>query len=351
LIKVTAITPGYNAPSSRFRIRQYIPKLRTYNILVDEYPSLVPYDSRLPFVKGRMRMRYYGPFAVLWQMAKLLGTAPGAFASWSSDVVWLNREMAGGYHIMERLLKNPIYFDVDDAVWLNNPKTYKIAERSEGIIAGNSFIADWFSKYNKNIFVVPTAVDTDRFCPNPGVRKDEKFIIGWTGSADGLRYVYEIEEHLNSFLKKHENTFIKVICDKKPVFKFIVPERTIYIPWNPILENKELQDVSVGIMPLPDNEWSRGKCSFKMLQYMSMAIPVIVSEVGMNSEVLAKSEVGFGVKKPEEWQDAMEALRSDQTLQRKMGGNGRALVEKEYSVVEAALKLSEIFKNYDTNIK
>jgi glycosyltransferase involved in cell wall biosynthesis len=86
-----------------------------------------------------------------------------------------------------------------------------------------------------------------------------------------------------------------------------------------------------------------------MLQYMSMGIPVIVSEVGMNSEVLAKSEVGFGVRKPEEWQDAMEALRRDRSLQQKMGGNGRALVEKEYSVAEVALKLSEIFNKASIN--
>ena len=305
---------------------------------------MVPYDSKLPYAKGTIRMRYFGPVAVLWQMAKIMGTAPGAFASWFTDVVWLNREMAGGYNILERALKKPIYFDVDDAIWLNNPKIYKIAERSEGIIAGNSFIADWFSKYNKNIFIVSTAIDTNRFFPNPAINKDEKFIIGWTGSADGLKYVYEIEVQLNIFIKNHKNAFIKVICDQKPVFNFITPERIIYVPWSPDTENTELQDISVGIMPLKDNEWSRGKCSFKMLQYMSMAIPVVVSDVGMNSEVLAKSEVGYGIRKPEEWQDALAALWRDQSLQRKMGETGRVLVEKEYSVVVVAEKLSEIFK-------
>lgn len=343
MLKVTAITPGYNAPASRFRVRQYIPKLKANNVSVKEYSSIIPYDLKLPLIKGNIRMRYYGPLALFWQLFKLAGTAPGVFASKFTDIVWLNREMAGGYNIMEKALKKPIYFDVDDAVWINNPKIHKIAERSEGIIAGNSFIADWFSKYNRNIFVVPTAIDTNRFIQDTTISKDEKFIVGWTGSADGLQYVYDIEEPLSNFIKNHENTFIKIICDKKPVFKTIPPERTMYTPWNPLTENTELQDVSIGIMPLTDNEWSRGKCSFKMLQYMSTSIPVVVSDVGMNSEVLAKSDIGYGVKKQEEWIEAMVALWNDHSLREKMGENGRTLIEKEYSVNIIANQISDIF--------
>ena len=343
MIKVTAITPGYNAPASRFRVRQYIPKLKGNSVFVKEYSSIIPYDLKLPFTWGNIRMRYYGPLALLWQMLKMAGTAPGVFASRFTDIVWLNREMAGGYLFMEKALKKPIYFDVDDAVWINSPKIYKIAERAEGILAGNSFIADWFSKYNRNIFVVPTAIDTNRFIQNSSISKDEKFIIGWTGSADGLKYIYEIEEQLNNFIRNHENTFIKIICDKKPVFKSIAPEKTIYIPWNPQTENTELQNISIGIMPLTDNEWSRGKCSFKMLQFMSTSIPVVVSDVGMNSEVLAKSEIGYGVTKQEEWIQALSALWNNSSLRREMGENGRALIEKEYSINIIANQLSDIF--------
>lgn len=343
MLKVTAITTGYYVPSSRFRVRQYISKLKEKNILVNEYPAKIPYDVKLPFANGRMRMRYFGPLAILWQMAKLMGTSPGAFASWVTDIVWLNREMAGGFYIMERALKKPIYFDVDDAIWMNSSKIFKIAERSEAIIAGNSFIADKFSKYNKNIFIVPTAIDTNRFIHNPAVSKDEKFIIGWTGSGDGLKFVYEIEEQLSNFIKDHANAYIKIICDRQPLFKSIPPEKIIYIPWDPNNENTELQDVSVGIMPLTDNEWSRGKCSFKMLQYMSCAIPVVVSDIGMNSEVLAQSDIGYGVKKPTDWLEVLTALWNDQSLRKKMGANGRALIEKKYSVIVVADQLSDIF--------
>jgi glycosyltransferase involved in cell wall biosynthesis len=340
VLNITAITLGRSTPASRFRIRQYIPLLEDSGILVHEYPALIPYDAKIPF---RFRMRYLGPIALIWHFAKLMGTAPSTIASHFSDLVWLNRGMAGGYNIMEKFLKKPIYFDIDDALWINNINIFKLALQAECVIAGNSFIADWFSKYNKNIFVVPTAIDTDRFIKKPDISNNNKFIIGWTGSADGLKYINEIEVPLNNFLKNHADTYLKVISDKEPVFKTIDPARIIYIPWNPNTEHTDLQDVSAGIMPLSDNDWSRGKCSFKMLQYMSTGIPVVVSDIGMNSEILSKSEVGFGVKKTDEWQNALEVLWTDQSLQKKMGEQGRLLIEKEYSVKVVVKQLSDIF--------
>jgi glycosyltransferase involved in cell wall biosynthesis len=341
MLRITAITLGKSTPASRFRIRQYIPNLMLNEILVKEYPSLIPYDAKIPV---KIRMRYLGPISLAWQICKILGTAPAAIASHFSDLVWLNRGMAGGYNIGEKFLKKPVFFDIDDALWIGNPNIYKLALQSEAIIAGNSFIADWFSKYNKNISVVPTAIDTERFVPNKADGNSEKFIIGWTGSADGLKFLFEIEEELRLFIRDHKNSYLKIICDKKPGFASIPSDKIIYEPWNPLTENILLRDMSVGIMPLTDNDWSRGKCSFKMLQYMSTGIPVVVSDIGMNSEILSKSEVGYGVKKSDEWQFALTELWNNYSLREKMGENGRALIEKEYSVDVVAKQLSDIFK-------
>jgi glycosyltransferase involved in cell wall biosynthesis len=348
MISISALTPGILVPSSRFRVRQYIPALKDSGFLIKEFPAKIDYSAKLPGFLGRVRQRYIFPLSASWIGIKAISRMGDILKSDKFDLVWLNRIIVN-LLFLEKYIRQPIIYDVDDAIWINNEKLIgKIAKKSEVIIAGNSFIADWFSEYNKNIFIVPTAIDTNRFIANPAINKDEKFIIGWTGSADGLKYVYEIEDQLNNFLKNHENSFIKIICDQKPSFKSILPEKIIYVPWSPLLENTELQDVSVGIMPLTDNEWSRGKCSYKMLQYMSSSIPVVVSNVGMNSELIAKSEVGLGVRRTEEWQETLTAFWKDKSLGEKMGEKGRALVERDYSLIVVAKQLSEIFNKATT---
>jgi glycosyltransferase involved in cell wall biosynthesis len=342
-MNITAISPGYNEPSSRFRIRQYIPHLKEKNIFVHEFWSIPRKSYKLPGALGSIRQRYILPLSGATELIKFGSLIPSFLDSFKADLVWMNRPAHNLIHF-EKYYRKPVIFDVDDAIWLyNEKKMEQTAKNVSCIIAGNEYIGEWFSRFNKNIFIVPTAVDTCRFISNPSINKEEKFIIGWSGSKDGLRFVYAIEEQLNGFIRNHKNTFIKIICDCRPDFKFIPPERTIYIKWNPLTENTELQDLSVGIMPLTDNEWSRGKCSFKMLQYMSMAIPVVVSDVGMNSELLAKSKIGFGVRKLKEWQEALTILLNDQSLQDKMGNNGRTLVENEYSVKVVVEKLIVIF--------
>ena len=343
-MKITAITSGFNEPSSRFRVRQYLPDLKKKGIFIKEYWCSPPTSYKLPGALGAIRQRYILPLSGSVEIAKLVSLLPTFIDSYKSDLIWMNRPSHNLIHL-EKYFNKPVLFDIDDALWINDTHNIKqIAKNVVGIIAGNSFIANWFNKYNNNIFIIPTAIDTYRFIQNYSVSKYDKFVIGWTGSADGLKFVYEVEKQLSYFINNTPNAYFKIICDKKPFFRTIAPEKIIYIPWNPLTENTELQNVSVGIMPLPDNEWSRGKCSFKMLQYMATSIPVVVSDVGMNSEILAKSDVGFGIKSIEEWPDALKALWEDQSLREKMGANGRALIEKEYSVTVIADQLSSIFK-------
>lgn len=345
MVRITAITPGYNEPSSRFRVRQYIPKLKENEIIVNEYWSSPRLSYKLPGKLGSVKQRYIFPLSGAVEFLKLCSLTTSFYASYRSDLVWMNRPAHNIVHL-ENYYKKPVVLDVDDAIWINAEKKIgSMAKNVSYILAGNSYIANWLSKYNQSIFIVPTAIDTSKFVPHSAIHTDERFIIGWTGSGDGLKYIYDIEDQLYAFLRNHKLSFIKIICDRKPVFRKIPEDKIIYVPWSPNIEHTELQDLSVGIMPLTDNEWSRGKCSFKMLQYMSTQIPVIVSDVGMNSEVLVKSEIGFGIKKLNEWGKALEILWWDKGLGRKMGENGRALVEKEYSVNVIAKKLCDIFIN------
>ena len=126
--------------------------------------------------------------------------------------------------------------------------------------------------------------------------------------------------------------------------KEIPPERIRFVRWSRETEATALTDMSVGVMPLPDDEWTRGKCSFKMLQYMAVGLPVIVSPVGMNKEVLAKGDVGFAATSDDEWYEALESLYKDHSLRAKLGDTARRVVESHFSAQTIAHNLAGIFK-------
>ena len=127
--------------------------------------------------------------------------------------------------------------------------------------------------------------------------------------------------------------------------KLLPPEKVRFVPWNRESEATALHSMSVGVMPLIDTKWSRGKCSFKMLQYMAVGLPVVVSPVGMNLDVLQKADVGFAAACHDEWYEALSALYDNWTLQVKLGRAGRKVVEQFYSADTVAGELADIFKS------
>jgi glycosyltransferase involved in cell wall biosynthesis len=214
---------------------------------------------------------------------------------------WIGRELVQGYEMFERFLKRPRVMDVDDAIWLDWPfgkyAIPHIACQMDAIVAGNSYLADWFSKYCKKVFVLPTAIDISRYTKRPDsiVAQKKKFTIGWTGLASNYMFLKPIEEVLLRFLKDHPDAELQLVAERPWRKTSISAERIRWVRWTEEVEAKALQDMSVGVMPLPDNEWTRGKCSFKMLQYMAAGVPVVVSPVGMNKGVSSKGQVGFAV--------------------------------------------------------
>ncbi len=332
LIRVAALTGGRDAPAARFRVRQYIPRLAEQGITVREYIPFFHEGCGLP-----------SPF-------KAMSHIQGVIGSHKADMSWIGRELVQGYETFERFLKRPCVMDVDDAIWLDRPlgkwAIPRIAKMMEAIVAGNSYLAEWFSRYCKNVYVLPTAIDVSRYTRRPDsmVNEKKKFTIGWTGLACNYVFLKPIEEVLIRFLKDHQDAEIELVAER-PWKKTNIPaERIRWVRWSPEGEATALQDMSVGIMPLPDNEWTRGKCSFKMLQYMATGLPVVVSPVGMNKEVLAKGEVGLAARSADEWYEALSAFYKDRKLQIRMGNTARKIVEEHFSSERIAEKLAEIFK-------
>ena len=357
MIKVTALTATRRDPSSRYRIRQYIEPLKQFGVEVAEH--------YLPLPRYRRQ-----PLATLATMLRV----PGVVASRRSDITWFRREMIPERFTLERFTGGRRLFDVDDAVWLLRDSGFseRIVELCDGVIAGNTYLAEHYAKLGKKVWIVPTAIDTDRWQPQPisdfgfriseqqisrnrlreragrarrrtSVANSDEWIIGWIGTGFNLRYLNKIEEPLAEFLTTHKGARLRVVCDECPKLKLIPAELCEFIRWSETEEVRLTQEMNVGLMPLEDTEWTRGKCGGKMITYLAAGVPVIVSPVGVNAEILSRGESGLAATTNDEWFRALETLYDDRALSRQMGRTGRAVIEEYYSVSANVPKLVKIF--------
>lgn len=328
IIRVAAYTGGRNVPSARFRVRQYIDRLTNEGVGVTEFAALL---GAYPPQNRAMR-----PF---WAVATLATRLPGIVRSYRYDLTLLQREMLSTFRTLEPLTKRPRVLDVDDAIWLYRGGKFaaQIAQQCEGIICGNTFLAEIFSQWNSNVTIIPTAVDTDRYVQGQPV---EAPIIGWSGTSGGFKYLYNIEPALVTVLQKIPGAKLRIVSDLMPSFREIPGNRIEFIRWSPENEVRAIQKMAVGIMPLDDSLWERSKCSFKMLTYMACGIPVLVSPVGMNAEVLSHGCIGFGAQSIDEWVSTLLLLLGDIKQRIAMGKNGRKIILDNYSVNVVASKLA-----------
>lgn len=347
-MRVAALTQGRLVPAARFRVRQNIPNLNNLGIDVTEYCPEISAHAGVPFNLGRWPRIARFPIVSAWQSLKIGLRVPHVYKTRKHDIIWLQRELLPGYLTLERILKPPIAFDVDDAIWLSKASSVErvsnIASHATAIIAGNQYIADWFSSFNNNVAVIPTAVDIDRFSPVEHIC-EEDFTIGWIGTSTNLPYLEKIAPALSAFLGLHDDAVLLVVSDQAPKLPTVHQNQIRYLAWSELIEAEAVQKMDVGIMPLPDNEWAKGKCSFKMLQYMACGIPVVVSPVGMNATVLGLGNIGFGVSSIDEWFDALNYLYHNRTTGLKMGKRGREVVKSNFSTDVISNMIAEILKS------
>lgn len=337
MIKVAALTGGRYSPSARFRFRQHYELLLEEKIYVKEYcPSIEKNTSINKLTNGR-RLReipHILPLFLMFEIGKFISLVPGVLRSRSHDVIWLERGLYSGFPTIEWGLKKPLVLDIDDAVWHSPPfgesQIKKTAMRADKIIAGNNYLANWLNRFSKNISIVPTSIDTNRFTPEIN-RTERPFTIGWTGTSGNFKYLKSISHALNKFFEYSKKSRILIVADKFPDNINLPHDRIHFVKWSEDNEAVMVQKMDVGLMPLADDDWCRGKCSFKMLQYMATGIPVIVSPVGMNAEVLDKGNIGIGATRNDQWLDALISIHDDENQRLLMGKNGRLIVEHNYS--------------------
>ena len=334
-MKVAAYTGGVMVPSARARVRQYIAPLKTLGIQVDEYP--LPWGNVLP------RQPAVRP---IWMAATAASRAAALIHSWNADVTWVSRQLLPAFAPLHVLARRPMILDVDDAVWLNTGghRARSLAQASDLVVCGNTFLAQQFSRWNSRVTVIPTAVDTSWYRPLAS-SGNEDVVLGWTGTSGNFPFLYAIEGALRRVLDHCPNTSLLVIADRAPEFKQVPASRVRFECWSPLVEQAAFARMSIGLMPLAETDWCSGKCSYKMLCYMSAGLPVVVTAAGMNREVLALGEVGLSATGEQEWVDALTALIENEPLRNRMGATGRIVIEQRFSLQRLAQQYAAVFQS------
>jgi glycosyltransferase involved in cell wall biosynthesis len=190
---------------------------------------------------------------------------------------------------------------------------------------------------------VPTAIDCRRIQPRAG--GGTGFVMGWTGTSSNFPYLAAIEPALEVVLREVPGAALLVIADRPPSLPRLAGRDVRFVPWSMHREVEALAAMDVGLMPLADDPWTRGKCSFKMLQYMAAGVASVVSPVGMNREVLALGESGLAATGIDEWTEALRVLAADPERRARLGATGRAVALAHFDVPVVARQLAAVFRS------
>jgi glycosyltransferase involved in cell wall biosynthesis len=327
------------SPSQRFRFEQYLKLFEKKGISYELSHIISEKDDMYFYSEG-----YF--FRKLWILFKsYLKRWKDALRVKKYDAVFLQREaIMTRTTLFERMLakRRPLIYDFDDAIWkmdvsaanrnlkwMKNPKkTGRIIKHAKLVVAGNNYLANYAKQFNSNVLVIPTTVDTGLFRPLP--KKNATIVIGWSGSKTTIKH-FELAVPVLKKIKEKYGDRITYQVIGEPSYK----NEELGIAgkaWKAETEVSDLNGFDIGIMPLPNDEWSKGKCGLKGLTYMALEIPTIMYNIGVNSEIIQHGENGFLYQTDTELEQLLETLIDDALLREKIGKQGRKRVEEKYSV-------------------
>jgi len=260
------------------------------------------------------------------------------------DAVFVQRPLVNDrFYFLEKYLlslnKN-IIFDFDDAFFYNFDGTLNsfvlryaqyVLTRAQKIVVGNSYLADFARTYSDDITVIPTCIDTGKYVPiryKTSNRKGTRITIGWMGTSVNYPFLNTLEKVFIEIKARYPGVDLRVVSEQAPPKNLPVE----YKRWSVETEISDLQSFDIGIMPLDDNPWSRGKCGFKLLQYMACGVPVVASPVGINSEIVAHGVNGYLAEGVDEWIRSLSSLVEGAQLRQDFGKRGRQNIKEEYDI-------------------
>jgi glycosyltransferase involved in cell wall biosynthesis len=313
-----------------------------------------------PFADPELTALLQSPGRVLqktWLALRAFARRARNLAGVDHDLVVVHRAacLAGPPYFERRLRAQglPLVYDFDDAIfrlhtaaanrrlaWLKAPgKTSALCRLSDHVVVCNGFLANYARERNEHVSIVPTSVDTESCRPRerpPG----DRLVIGWMGSSTSQTY---LEGAL---------PMLRVVTAACPVELRVVSNRRPSLPgvphtwreWSVATEADDLAGFDIGIMPMPDDDWARGKCAFKALQYMAMRVPTVASAVGANLEVIEHGKNGLLARTADEWLACIQLLADNPRRRQDLASAGRRTVEERYSTKRSAAEFERVIR-------
>ena len=350
-MRIAAFTRyGPRAASTRQRFVQYFPLLRDAGIEVDHYP-LFDDDYVAALVTGERYPRTAVASAYARRL-RLLAEARRA------DLIWVYVELLPYLPAMAEawaLRGKPVVYDIDDAFFhaydqSGNPlvralldgKHAALFRNAAAVVCGNAYLREFAARFCPNSITVPTVVDTDRYRPAPAMEPGAP-TIGWIGSPATWCGVQPVLPVLAGLCASHGARFL-VVGAGHAADADRFPEMEIR-DWSEATEIADVQEMDVGIMPLLDRPFERGKSGYKLIQYMACGLPVVASPVGVNADIVKEGGNGFLASTGQEWGTSLAKLLEDSNLRRSFGANGRKLAVERFSLASQGPRLVELFRS------
>jgi glycosyltransferase involved in cell wall biosynthesis/SAM-dependent methyltransferase/uncharacterized protein YbaR (Trm112 family) len=353
-IRVLALVPSLfdTSPGQRYRLEQWQPMLEqrgveiTYQPFEDEQLHALLYKPGLVGKKLNLVTRSF---------VRRLSTVKKAR---DFDIVYVFREAALlGPAFFEGLVYQsgvPMVFDFDDAIFVSyrSPsngylsylkfagKTKSICRMAAHVMVGNPYLGEYARQVNNNVTVIPTTIDTSKYQPLPR-RESDLPVIGWTGSYSTVQHLDTLRGALEKLGRLHRFR-LRVIGTPSYKIEGVDVEAML---WKSETELQDLSNIEIGVMPLPNDAWSKGKCGLKALQFMGLGIPTICSPVGVNTEIIQDNQNGLLADSDDEWVEKMSQLLQSKEMRERLGRAGRRTVEEKYSAESQAPRVFEIFKS------
>ena len=340
ILFVAAHRPN-RSPSQRYRFEQYFDFLNKNGYEYELSYIIDEHDDDVFYSKGHLFKKL---LIVVKSIIKRLKDVKRAN---NFDIVFVQREafMTGITFFEKQFSKSKarLVFDFDDSIWLmdtskankkwewmkSEQKTSRIISHSHLVFAGNQYLGDYAKRFNRNVKVVPTTIDTEFHKRDQFYVNNPKICIGWSGSVTTIKHF----ENAIPVLKKIKTKYGDTVCFK------IMGDATYEneeleikgIAWSSETEAAVISTFDIGIMPLPNDQWVKGKCGLKGLSYMSLEVPTIMSNIGVNPEIIEDGVNGFLADSEEEWINKISLLIESFELRKKLGENARKTVLERYS--------------------
>jgi glycosyltransferase involved in cell wall biosynthesis len=313
----------------RFRVEQYFPYLIAHQVEPKWQPLSGSWRERF------MLYKQLPSFDVICIQRRLLSPI---------EFCWIRRR------------SSKILFDLDDAIMYrssSSPYPHSLSRRlkfrwmvkgSDVVTVGNQFLKNEVLKVDrkKKVFVIPTSIDMDLYPQKKKISNHPEIVLGWIGTKGNLKYLKKLVPVLETVRQRFPQVKLKIVSNDF----FDSPHLPIIKkPWKLEDENADLISFDIGLMPLNDDLWSQGKCGLKIVQYLSVGLPVVCTPVGINSDIIQNGENGFWAANNQEWIDRLSTLIQNPDLRYQMGLKGIEKVEKEYSLAVTSEKYLQVLQS------